>query len=143
MVILSFFLIITERGRRRTRKGDIFTSIRRRFSKGRSHSVMGGDKSPVNGGSSPTPGAEGSDTFLQRSISADRSSMASAGMKMGLGSARSSTSELSGISGFSTTTFVHENSTLVIECVENRVKKWVARYLRGVSQGFLKHFLYT
>ncbi|OXA42605.1 uncharacterized protein LOC110859330 isoform X3 [Folsomia candida] len=111
-----------ERGRRKTRKGDIFTSIRRRFSKGRSHSVMG------EGGTKDASMADkdADDVTLQRSISADRHSMASTSnnLRLGLGSARSSTSELSGISGFSTTTFVHENSTLVIECVENRVKKY-------------------
>jgi hypothetical protein len=107
-----------ERGRRKTRKGDIFTSIRRRFSKGRSQSAVSG------GGATETVeivNGEKTDS-LPRSVSADRQSMSSARLGLG-GSARSSTSELSGISGFSTSTFVHENSTLVIECVENRIQK--------------------
>lgn len=75
-----------ERGRRKTRKGDIFTSIRRRFSKGRSHSVMG------EGGTKDASMADkdADDVTLQRSISADRHSMASTSnnLRLGLGSAR-------------------------------------------------------
>lgn len=41
------------------------------------------------------------------------------------GSARSSLSEASGISGASSRTYVNEASTLVLETVENSIKKYI------------------
>jgi len=66
------------------------------------------------------------DDLFSRSVSVDRKSLNSANQlsALGMSSARSSASELSGLSSYSTTTFIHENSTLVIECSENRVKKY-------------------
>ena len=84
--------------------------------------VTGEGRSEAEEGKEPV--TEKEDTF-KRSVSADRQSLLSHGRLTvgGLGSARSSVSELSAISGHSTTTYVHENSTLVIECVENRIRK--------------------
>jgi len=67
-----------------------------------------------------------SEDLFNRSVSVDRKSLNSTNQLSthGLSSARSSASELSGLSSYSTTTFIHENSTLVIECVENRVRKY-------------------
>lgn len=45
------------------------------------------------------------------------------GLRDGEGSTRSSISEMSGISGASTRTYINEASTLVLETVENGVKK--------------------
>jgi hypothetical protein len=104
-----------ERGRRRTRRGDIFTSIRRRFSKGRSRSMANPEEDMDSG----------KDDLFNRSVSVDRKSLNSNQLTaLGYSSTRSSASELSGLSSYSTTTFIHENSTLVIECSENRVKKY-------------------
>jgi hypothetical protein len=74
------------------------------------------------------PDAIGEDGSLDpRSISADRHNIfvKEVGLGPGLGlSSRSSASSLSGFSGLSTSTYFHENSTLVIESVENHVKKY-------------------
>ena len=120
-VIMMKKCLHTERGRRRTRRGDIFTSIRRRFSKTRSRSANqdGVEDTSLN----REQGASRDRDF--RAVSVDRESLASrhfAGI-LGHNSARSSASELSALSGHSTSTFIHENSTLVIECIENRIRK--------------------
>lgn len=118
-LLTAFSFSLPERGRRKTRKGDIFTSIRRRFSKGRSISML-----PPSSGPAAANDTNNSDPY-GRSVSADRQSLGStANNTLGVNSTRSSASELSGLSGQSTTTFIHENSTLVVECNENRVKKY-------------------
>lgn len=115
--------VVSERGRRKTRRGDIFTSIRRRLSKTRSHSVVTGE--PRGDADAEKSSTQEEEHMYKRSVSADRQSLLSQGrfLGSGLGSARSSVSELSAVSGHSTTTYVHENSTLVIECMENRIRK--------------------
>ncbi|CAL8100389.1 unnamed protein product [Orchesella dallaii] len=116
-----------DRGRRKTRRGDIFTSLRRRLSKTRSHSVVTTEARSEDGEEGKDTVSDKDDIF-KRSVSADRHSLLSQQGRLmlgsGLGSARSSVSELSAISGHSTTTYVHENSTLVIECMENRIRKY-------------------
>jgi len=118
----------SDRGRRKTRRGDIFTSLRRRLSKNRSHSVVTAEARNADADEEKDNASDKDDIF-KRSVSADRHSLLSHGRlgigSGGLGSARSSVSELSAISGHSTTTYVHENSTLVIECMENRIRKYV------------------
>lgn len=116
---------LIDRGRRKTRKGDIFTSLRRRLSKTRSHSVVTGE--PRAEETEEKQSTSDKEDPFKRSVSADRQSLLGPGrltVGSGLGSARSSVSELSAISGHSTTTYVHENSTLVIECMENRIRKY-------------------
>lgn len=105
-------------------------SLRRRLSKTRSHSVVTGDGR--GDGEEEKESVSDKDDMFKRSVSADRQSLLSQGrltVGSGLGSARSSVSELSAVSGHSTTTYVHENSTLVIECMENRVRKYVLNML--------------
>lgn len=58
-----------------------------------------------------------------RSVSVDRPGVREVGL--GSDSTRSSASELSQYSAHSTATFTHESSTLLIESVENGVKKFV------------------
>ncbi|XP_071450245.1 uncharacterized protein [Hetaerina americana] len=129
-----------ERGRSRRKRRDFFGTIKRRLgrSRTRSKSMDPGDRgeslgSGRGGAVDPMgvlpPGAA-------RSISADRArdvSAHSAGGYLnvpGVGgrgidgnSTRSSLSEASGISGASTRTYVNEASTLVLETVENGIKR--------------------
>nr|XP_018900923.1 PREDICTED: uncharacterized protein LOC109032994 isoform X3 [Bemisia tabaci] len=109
-----------ERGRTRRRR-DFFGTIRRRLnrSKGRSKSVDPGAEQTEESGLS--------DTGFSRSASADRSRDPSVHSLVPPlqrdGSARSSFSEASGISGASQRTYVNEASTLVLETLENGEKK--------------------
>ncbi|ODN05373.1 Protein kinase C zeta type, partial [Orchesella cincta] len=93
----------------------------------RSHSVVTTETRSADGEEEKDTVSDKDDIF-KRSVSADRHSLLSQQGRLniggGLGSARSSVSELSAISGHSTTTYVHENSTLVIECMENRIRKY-------------------
>ncbi|XP_065346782.1 uncharacterized protein LOC135944028 isoform X3 [Cloeon dipterum] len=118
---------LDERGRTKKKKRDFFGTIKKRLSrsKNRSKSV------------DPSVRDEslGRDTSLNRSVSADRARDSSIGdpnrggagylsVPKGLeGSTRSSLSEASGISGASNRTYVSEASTLVLESIENGVKK--------------------
>ncbi|XP_014283116.1 uncharacterized protein [Halyomorpha halys] len=121
-----------ERGRSRKKKRDFFGTLRRRLNRSKTRSRSVG------------PGTEGNELVdpLARSVSADRArdpSLLSTGSPQnntaenstnqhvpGLreGSARSSLSEASGISGASSRTYVNEASTLVLETVENGIKKY-------------------
>ena len=107
------------RGRSRRRKRDFFGTIKRRLgrSRTRSKSVDPGER------------VEGEDP-LARSVSADRMRDASAHSTVpslrvtdGELSRRSSISDLSGLSGASARTYVNEASTLVLETMENGIKK--------------------
>ncbi|CAB3363248.1 Hypothetical predicted protein [Cloeon dipterum] len=114
---------LDERGRTKKKKRDFFGTIKKRLSrsKNRSKSV------------DPSVRDEslGRDASLNRSVSADRARDSSIGdpnrggaVPKGLeGSTRSSLSEASGISGASNRTYVSEASTLVLESIENGVKK--------------------
>ncbi|BES99952.1 Phorbol esters/diacylglycerol Hypothetical protein domain (C1 domain) [Nesidiocoris tenuis] len=107
----------TERGRSRRKKRDFFGTLRRfGRSKTRSRSVGPGTEEDAE-----------YNAAVARSISADRArdpSAHSAVPGMREGSARSSLSEASGISGASSRTYVNEASTLVLETVENCIKKY-------------------
>lgn len=113
---------ISDRGRDRKRTG-IFGTLRKRLSKSKTR----------NGNANGTNGHADS-----RSVSADRSLNSTLPIKSPTGtmkslgfpnsSRRSSMSEMSGISGLSTIsskTFLHESSSLVLEVVENGVKRFV------------------
>lgn len=117
------------RGRSR-RKRDFFGTIRRRFGRSQTRSKSAGRFESQN---------EPDDAILNRSISAERSRSNQSGphddsgirlsvpiLNKSLGesnSRRSSLSEASGISGTSTRTYLNEASTLVLETLENGVKK--------------------
>ncbi|XP_067003359.2 phospholipid transfer protein C2CD2L isoform X3 [Anabrus simplex] len=110
-----------ERGRSRRKKRDFFGTIKKRLgrSKTRSKSMDPGERDE----------SLTRDASISRSISADRARDPSAhstvpGLR-GLdgNSTRSSLSEASGVSGASTRTYVNEASTLVLETVENGIKK--------------------
>ncbi|CAH1389003.1 unnamed protein product [Nezara viridula] len=111
-----------ERGRSRKKKRDFFGTLRRRLNRSKTRSRSVG------------PGTEGNELVdpLARSVSADRArdpSLLSTGSYLSVpglreGSARSSLSEASGISGASSRTYVNEASTLVLETVENGIKKY-------------------
>ncbi|XP_046401109.1 phospholipid transfer protein C2CD2L isoform X3 [Ischnura elegans] len=119
-----------ERGRSRRKRRDFFGTIKRRLgrSKTRSKSMDPGERDDSlgagrGGGVDPVgvlpPGAA-------RSISADRArdmSAHSTGRGLDGNSTRSSLSEASGVSGASTRTYVNEASTLVLETVENGIKR--------------------
>ncbi|RZC05022.1 uncharacterized protein BDFB_008284 [Asbolus verrucosus] len=107
---------IEYRGRPRKRR-DFFGTIKRRLGKSRSKSV-----GPEND--------TGRDDSLNRSISADRTRNDDSyrlnvpGQRsMDETSRRSSLSEASGLSSASTRTYINEASTLVLETLENGVKK--------------------
>nr|CAD7439493.1 unnamed protein product [Timema bartmani] len=116
---------LDDRSRSRRKKRDIFGTIKKRLgrSKARSKSMDPGDKEDTLN----------PDSSINRSISADRARDPSAhstgylsvpGMRgIDGNSTRSSLSEASGVSGASTRTYVNEASTLVLETVENGVKK--------------------
>ncbi|CAH1389002.1 unnamed protein product [Nezara viridula] len=106
-----------ERGRSRKKKRDFFGTLRRRLNRSKTRSRSVG------------PGTEGNELVdpLARSVSADRArdpSLLSTVPGLREGSARSSLSEASGISGASSRTYVNEASTLVLETVENGIKKY-------------------
>ncbi|XP_022904296.2 uncharacterized protein [Onthophagus taurus] len=105
------------RGRSRKRR-DFFGTIKRRLgrSKGRSKSAGPGDED------------FGREDSLNRSISADRGRGESYKLTVPGGrpeetSRRSSLSEASGLSSTSTRTYINEASTLVLETLENGIKK--------------------
>ncbi|CAB0005352.1 unnamed protein product [Nesidiocoris tenuis] len=111
------YYVRLERGRSRRKKRDFFGTLRRfGRSKTRSRSVGPGTEEDAE-----------YNAAVARSISADRArdpSAHSAVPGMREGSARSSLSEASGISGASSRTYVNEASTLVLETVENCIKKY-------------------
>ncbi|XP_050315110.1 C2 domain-containing protein 2 isoform X2 [Anthonomus grandis grandis] len=107
------------RGRPRKRR-DFFGTLRRRLgksNKGRSKSA--GPENPDN--------LNGRDDSLSRSISADRGRAHDDHYRLNApnqeNSRRSSLSEASGLSSASTRTYVNEASTLVLETIENGIKK--------------------
>uniref|UniRef100_A0A1Y1KUN5 Phorbol-ester/DAG-type domain-containing protein n=1 Tax=Photinus pyralis TaxID=7054 RepID=A0A1Y1KUN5_PHOPY len=95
------------RGRPRKRR-DFFGTIKRRLNKSKGRSKSAG----------PGENDIGRDDSLNRSISADRRIDGREET-----SRRSSLSEASGLSSASTRTYVNEASTLVLETIENGVKK--------------------
>ncbi|XP_063229821.1 uncharacterized protein LOC134534973 isoform X2 [Bacillus rossius redtenbacheri] len=116
---------LDERSRSRRKKRDIFGTIKKRLgrSKNRSKSMDPGVRDE----------SLNRDASINRSISADRARDPSAhsagylsvpGLRgIDANSRGSSLSEASGVSGASTRTYVNEASTLVLETVENGVKK--------------------
>ncbi|XP_023723493.1 phospholipid transfer protein C2CD2L isoform X4 [Cryptotermes secundus] len=113
-----------DRGRSRKKKRDFFGTIKKRLSRSkiRSKSMDPGERDE----------SLNRDASLTRSISADRARDPSAhstgyltvpGLRELDGSTRSSLSEASGVSGASTRTYVNDASTLVLETIENGVKK--------------------
>ncbi|XP_050530670.1 uncharacterized protein LOC126899654 [Daktulosphaira vitifoliae] len=107
-----------DRGRSRKKKRDFLGAMRTRFnrSKFRSKSIDASDQDAFRYGLSPGQA---------RSISADGSRNSPTDMLAPprAGSTRSSLSEMSGASGTSTGTYLNEASTLVLETIENNVKK--------------------
>uniref|UniRef100_A0A1B6LEX4 Phorbol-ester/DAG-type domain-containing protein n=1 Tax=Graphocephala atropunctata TaxID=36148 RepID=A0A1B6LEX4_9HEMI len=109
-----------DRGRSR-KKRDFFGTIKKRLSRSKMRSKsMDPGEYDESSGSDP----------LNRSISADRARDPSAHSTGYLsvppreGSTRSSLSEASGISGASNRTYINEASTLVLETIENGIKKY-------------------
>ncbi|XP_012264813.2 uncharacterized protein LOC105691113 isoform X3 [Athalia rosae] len=107
---------LRERGRTRRKRRDFFGTIKRRLgrSKNRSRSVGPEGDAPYEEANS-------------RSISADRAHDPGSGLLSVPGreeqSRRSSLSEASAVSGTSTRTYLNEASTLVLETLENGIKK--------------------
>ncbi|XP_060520202.1 uncharacterized protein LOC132698251 isoform X4 [Cylas formicarius] len=107
------------RGRPRKRR-DFFGTIKRRLGKSKNRSKSAGPENDV-----------GRDDSLNRSVSADRGHNHDESYRLNvpLGrsteetSRRSSLSEASGLSSASTRTYVNEASTLVLETIENGIKK--------------------
>ncbi|XP_036333245.1 uncharacterized protein LOC118744377 isoform X2 [Rhagoletis pomonella] len=122
---------LDERGR--SKKRNFFGTLKKRLSrsKTRTHSADRGALTPSqnNNGTTPTGTLNGD----SRSLSVDRAVMSksnSLGLRAGSSrldhSRQSSISESSAISGFSSAsnkTYVHEASTLVLETIENGVKR--------------------
>ncbi|CAD7012982.1 unnamed protein product [Ceratitis capitata] len=122
---------LDERGR--SKKRNFFGTLKKRLSrsKTRTHSADRGALTPShnNNGTTPTGTLNGD----SRSLSVDRAVMSksnSLGVRSGSSrldhSRQSSISESSAISGFSSAsnkTYVHEASTLVLETIENGVKR--------------------
>uniref|UniRef100_A0A8D9EX06 Uncharacterized protein n=1 Tax=Cacopsylla melanoneura TaxID=428564 RepID=A0A8D9EX06_9HEMI len=110
-----------ERGRSRGRRRDFFRTIKNRLARSRTRSKSMDDPNQ----SDSTANQSDLDPY-RRSASADRTRDPSAHSTVGPlreGSARSSLSEASGVSGASTRTYYNEASTLVLETLENGVKK--------------------
>ncbi|GLV42604.1 uncharacterized protein CBL_03343 [Carabus blaptoides fortunei] len=113
---------IQSRGRAR-KKRDFFGTIKRRLGRSKTRSRSAG---PGDNDFDP-------DNSLARSVSADRARDAneSNGLRLNVpglrsmdeNSRRSSLSEASGLSGASTRTYINEASTLVLETLENGVKR--------------------
>ncbi|XP_046675377.1 uncharacterized protein LOC124364163 isoform X5 [Homalodisca vitripennis] len=105
-----------ERGRSR-KKRDFFGTIKKRLSRSKMRSKSM-DPGEYDESSNSDP--------LNRSISADRARDPSAHSTVPPreGSTRSSLSEASGISGASNRTYINEASTLVLETIENGIKKY-------------------
>ncbi|XP_050431162.1 uncharacterized protein LOC126839795 [Adelges cooleyi] len=110
-----------DRGRSRKKKRDFFGAMRTRFnrSKFRSKSIDAGDQDAFRYGMSPGQARSISADGTRHSPSADLLVP-----PIRAGSARSSLSEMSGASGTSTGTYLNEASTLVLETMENNVKKY-------------------
>nr|XP_012139465.1 PREDICTED: uncharacterized protein LOC100877431 isoform X2 [Megachile rotundata] len=99
-----------ERGRTRRKRRDFFGTIKKRLSRSKTRSRSVGPEGDAN-----------HEDAHSRSISADRARDPGSGREEH--SRRSSLSEASGISGASTRTYVNEASTLVLETLENGIKK--------------------
>ncbi|XP_030755365.1 uncharacterized protein LOC115881827 isoform X8 [Sitophilus oryzae] len=101
------------RGRPRKRR-DFFGTIKRRLGKSKNRSKSAGPENDI-----------GRDDSLNRSVSADRGRndhyLNPPGREEN--SRRSSLSEASGLSSASTRTYINEASTLVLETIENGIKK--------------------
>ncbi|XP_011869550.1 PREDICTED: uncharacterized protein LOC105562960 isoform X3 [Vollenhovia emeryi] len=102
-----------ERGRTRRKRRDFFGTIKKRLSRSKTRSKSVGPEGEFN-----------HEDAHSRSISADRArDPGSAHLSVPEQSRRSSLSEASGVSGTSTRTYVNEASTLVLETLENGIKK--------------------
>ncbi|VVC44170.1 C2 domain,Protein kinase C-like, phorbol ester/diacylglycerol-binding domain [Cinara cedri] len=115
-----------DRGRSRKKKRDFFGAMRTRFSRSKFRSKS---NDPSHQSHDQYDGLYGLSPGQARSISADGTRMSSEPSIDLLappraGSARSSLSEMSGASGTSTGTYLNEASTLVLETMENNVKKY-------------------
>lgn len=99
-----------ERGRTRRKRRDFFGTIKKRLSRSKTRSRSVGPEGDAN-----------HEDPHSRSISADRARDPGSGREEQ--SRRSSLSEASGISGASTKTYINEASTLVLETLENGIKK--------------------
>lgn len=107
------------RGRPRKRR-DFFGTIKRRLGKSKNRSKSAGPENDI-----------GRDDSLNRSISADRGQHSDDSYRLNVPgqrsidetSRRSSLSEASGLSNASTRTYINEASTLVLETIENGIKK--------------------
>ncbi|XP_063991248.1 uncharacterized protein LOC135169830 isoform X5 [Diachasmimorpha longicaudata] len=105
-----------ERGRTRRKRRDFFGTIKKRLSRSKTRSRSAGREGDIN-----------HEDAHSRSISADRArdpgsvSLNVPGKEEH--SRRSSLSEASAISGTSTRTYINEASTLVLETLENGIKK--------------------
>ncbi|XP_029041924.2 uncharacterized protein LOC114875616 isoform X2 [Osmia bicornis bicornis] len=99
-----------ERGRTRRKRRDFFGTIKKRLSRSKTRSRSVGPEGDAN-----------HEDAHSRSISADRARDPGSGKEEH--SRRSSLSEASGISGASTRTYINEASTLVLETLENGIKK--------------------
>ncbi|XP_060827206.1 uncharacterized protein LOC132913171 isoform X4 [Bombus pascuorum] len=105
-----------ERGRTRRKRRDFFGTIKKRLSRSKTRSRSVGPEGDAN-----------HEDQHSRSISADRARDPGS-VRLSIPgreehSRRSSLSEASGISGASTRTYVNEASTLVLETLENGIKK--------------------
>ncbi|KAK9298897.1 hypothetical protein QLX08_007934 [Tetragonisca angustula] len=105
-----------ERGRTRRKRRDFFGTIKKRLSRSKTRSRSVGPEGDAN-----------HEDQHSRSVSADRARDPGSARLSIPGreehSRRSSLSEASGISGASTRTYVNEASTLVLETLENGIKK--------------------
>ncbi|XP_029175085.1 uncharacterized protein LOC114943597 isoform X2 [Nylanderia fulva] len=102
-----------ERGRTRRKRRDFFGTIKKRLSRSKTRSRSVGPEGEIN-----------HEDAHSRSISADRArDPGSVHLSVPEQSRRSSLSEASGISGTSTRTYINEASTLVLETLENGIKK--------------------
>ncbi|XP_015608606.1 uncharacterized protein LOC107274231 isoform X3 [Cephus cinctus] len=107
---------LRERGRTRRKRRDFFGTIKRRLGRSKTRSRSVGNEGETN-----------HEEAHSRSISADRARDPGSALLSVPGreeqSRRSSLSEASAISGTSTRTYVNEASTLVLETLENGIKK--------------------
>ncbi|XP_012278125.1 uncharacterized protein LOC105698441 isoform X4 [Orussus abietinus] len=107
---------LRERGRTRRKRRDFFGTIKKRLGRSKTRSRSVGPEGDVN-----------HEDAHSRSISADRARDPGSVLLSVPGreeqSRRSSLSEASAISGTSTRTYVNEASTLVLETLENGIKK--------------------
>ncbi|XP_044017304.1 uncharacterized protein LOC122858454 isoform X4 [Aphidius gifuensis] len=101
-----------ERGRTRRKRRDFFGTIKKRLSRSKTRSRSAGPNDDPN-----------HEDANSRSISADRAGSGLLVPGREEQSRRSSLSEASAISGTSTRTYINEASTLVLETLENGIKK--------------------